>query len=152
MKTSIALFVCLFMISSFSHSESQSQTVAINDAALTVSEKWSLKRHDETGAAFLTRSDNQAQLVVFAKYVPGGTQDLSLFLETYEARGLPISSVQVGDFSGYFIPFELEDGCHANWILLNGDHFLSAGYLGDCDTVDYAPVIEMIKSIQVASH
>ncbi|WP_153039236.1 hypothetical protein [Microbulbifer sp. Q7] len=123
--------------------------MSINDASLVLSDQWTLEKHEDTGAAYLTRSDQKAQLVMYAKYVRGSTQNLSVFLETYEERGLPVSSIQIGDFSGYFIPFELEDGCHANWLLLNGDYFLSAGYKSDCDTADYAPVIEMIESVHV---
>ncbi|WP_020412433.1 hypothetical protein [Microbulbifer variabilis] len=79
----------------------------------------------------------------------GGDPDV--FLEQHPLEH-PVSSVQIGNYSGYFVTFKSKGKCMANWFLGDGIDLLVAHFQSDCNSVDFSPVIEVVESITMKVH
>ncbi|WP_237061887.1 hypothetical protein [Microbulbifer zhoushanensis] len=141
--------IALLMLSSFVFGKE----VEIPNARIEISDPWYVVADDDTPSVHIKHPELDTELVIFVEnlgHAPDPkTLERMIEIHTYHKR--EIKSVSLGQFSGYFIPFELDDRCHANWNMISGNYILLVGYQSNCNDVQYgigSSIIESLVPIQ----
>jgi len=101
--------------------------------------------YNDVGIQFRQKdTDNLIAFILTAGLQIDGA-DPGALLKNYPVEH-PVSSVQIGDYSGYFVTFMSKGKCMANWFLGDRRDLLVAHIQGDSNSVDYTAVINVIDS------
>ncbi|WP_444889527.1 hypothetical protein [Microbulbifer sp. DLAB2-AA] len=125
------------------------ESYVYRDIALEVPDGWSIRReyNDYVGIEFCQNDTGNVMGFFLRKGLLVNGGDPSAFLKMHPLEH-PVSSVQIGKYSGYFVTFTSEGKCSANWFLGDGSDLLIASYQGDCHSVDFTPVIKLVESVE----
>lgn len=125
------------------------KSINIPNASIDISDPWYVELDDDTPSVYVKHPELDAEFVIFVEKL-GHAPDpktLETMNEIHVHHNRDIQSVSLGKFSGYFIPFKLEDRCHAAWNMISGNYILVVGYQGTCNTTQYDKGASIIKKL-----
>lgn len=131
---------------------SKTESYLYKNIILEVPDGWSRCQdtYNDVGIQFRQKdTDNLIAFILRAGLLIDGA-DPGALLEHHPVEH-PVSSVQIGNYSGYFVTFVSNGKCMANWFLGDGRDLLVAHFQGDCNSVDYTAVISVIESIETGA-
>ncbi|BBM02114.1 hypothetical protein [Microbulbifer sp. GL-2] len=132
---------------------SMAESYLYKNIILEMPDGWSIYQdtYSDVGIQFRQKdTDNLIAFILRAELLIDGT-DPGALLKNHPVEH-PVSSVQIGNYSGYFVTFMSKGKCMANWFLGDGRDLLVAHFKGDCSSVDYTAVISVIESIENRAH
>ncbi|WP_444910383.1 hypothetical protein [Microbulbifer sp. TRSA005] len=129
---------------------SSAEPYLYENITLEIPDGWSKYKdpyNNNVGASFRQERTGNLMFLILRKGLLVNGGDPSAFLKMHPLEH-PVSSVQIGKYSGYFVTFTSEGKCSANWFLGDGSDLLIASYQGDCHSVDFTPVIKLVESVE----
>ncbi|WP_226643031.1 hypothetical protein [Microbulbifer variabilis] len=129
---------------------SSAEPYLYENVTLDIPDGWSKYKdpyNNDVGVGFHQEHTGNLMAFILRKGILSSGGDPSAFLKTHPVEH-PVSSIQVGKYSGYFVTFSSEGKCLANWFLGDGHDLLIAHFQGNCNSADFTPVIKVIESIE----